>query len=98
MRKELELSQPEFAARLGTNVQTVAAWEEEGGASRCRRQNDPRSNQCALQKVMGGSVNPKPHGESKGVSTPQFLISIKNPLKITISNFTHCGVKICISD
>ncbi|WP_225622008.1 helix-turn-helix domain-containing protein [Xylella fastidiosa] len=28
MRKELELSQPEFAARLGTNVQTVAAWEE----------------------------------------------------------------------
>ncbi len=34
----------------------------EGGASRCRRQNDPRFDQCALQKVMGGSVNPKPHG------------------------------------
>ncbi|WP_262363537.1 helix-turn-helix domain-containing protein [Xylella fastidiosa] len=28
MRKELELSQPEFAARLGTTTQTLAAWEE----------------------------------------------------------------------
>ncbi|MGY0342315.1 helix-turn-helix domain-containing protein [Xylella fastidiosa] len=28
MRKELELSQPEFAARLGATTQTLAAWEE----------------------------------------------------------------------
>ncbi|ALR07692.1 DNA-binding transcriptional regulator [Xylella fastidiosa] len=28
MRKELELSQPEFAACLGTTRQTLAAWEE----------------------------------------------------------------------
>ncbi|WP_375732065.1 helix-turn-helix domain-containing protein [Xylella fastidiosa subsp. multiplex] len=62
MRKELELSQREFAARLGTTTQTLADWEEgEGGASKRRRQNDPRSDQCALQKVMGEQ-------ESQGVA------------------------------
>ncbi|KAJ4853434.1 helix-turn-helix domain-containing protein [Xylella fastidiosa subsp. multiplex] len=64
MRKELELSQREFAARLGTTTQTLAAWEEGRAAlpNAADKQNGPRSNQCALQKVMGGSVNLKPHG------------------------------------